>query len=264
MVNRLAIVTGASSGIGKATALVLAERGYDVGITYGSNADGARSTAEAARAFGRRAFVEQMRLEEPGSIPSAIERLADALGGLDAFVNNAGMLDLQNFLEIDVARWKRVMDCNLTGSFLAGQAAARRMVAVKSAAGRIVNVSSVHEAVPLMDGAAYCTSKAGIGMLTKCMALDLAPHGITVNAIAPGETATAMSGAAEDEDVAARKRPDIPAGRPGSPREMALTIAHLLDPEAAYTTGTTVFVDGGMMLTAAVPNQRTIMAALKA
>jgi len=263
MTGRLAIITGASSGIGKATTLVLAERGYDVGLTYGSNPDGARRTAEAVRALGRRAFVEQMRLEEPDSIPRAIERLSDNLGGLDAFVSNAGVLELQGFLNMDIARWKRVIDCNLTGAFLAGQAAARRMVAARSAAGRIVNVSSVHEAVPLLEGAAYCVSKAGIGMLTKCMALDLAPYGITVNAIAPGETATAMSGASEGEAVADRKRPDIPAGRPGSPREMALTIAHLLDPEAAYTTGTTVLVDGGMALMAAIPNQKTIMAALK-
>jgi len=260
---RRAIVTGASSGIGKATVLLLAERGYDIGLTYAENRDGAEAVALAARAFGRRVFVEQMRLEDPEAIAAAIGRLADELGGLDAFVNNAGMLDLQGFLDVDLARWRRVVDCNLTGAFVAAQAAARRMVATPAISGRIVNVSSVHEAVPLMDGAAYCTSKAAVGMLTKCMALDLATHGIAVNAIAPGETATRMSGAREDEDVASRKRPDLPAGRPGTPREMALTIAHLLDPEAAYITGTSVFVDGGMMLMAAVPNQRTIMAALK-
>jgi len=156
MTERLAIITGASSGIGQATTLALAERGYDLGITYGSNPDGARRTADAVRTLGRRAFVEQMRLKEPDAIPRAIERLSDDLGGLDAFVSNAGVLDLQGFLDMDIARWKRVIDCNLTGAFLAGQAAARRMVATRSAAGRIVNVSSVHEAVPLLQGAAYC------------------------------------------------------------------------------------------------------------
>ncbi len=264
MTARLAIITGASSGIGKATALLLAEKGYDVGLTYASNPEGARGTAEAARSFGCRVFVAQMRLEEPDTIPIAVEQLCDDLGGLDAFVNNAGVLELKGFLDMDAALWRRVIDGNLTGAFLAGQAAARHMVAGGTVMGRIVNVSSVHEAIPMLEGAAYCASKAGIGMLTKCMALDLAPHGITVNAIAPGETATPMSGASESEPVADRKRPDIPFGRPGAPREMAVTIAGLLDPEAAYTTGTTVFVDGGMMLTAAVPNQRTIMAALKA
>lgn len=100
-------------------------------------------------------------------------------------------------------------------------------------------------------------------MLTKCMALELAPHGITVNAVAPGETTTPMSGAAEGEDAHGRERPDIPAGRPGAAREMAAAIAYLLDPEAAYTTGASLLVDGGLSLMAAIPNQKTIMAALK-
>ena len=175
MNERRVIVTGVGSGIGKATAVVLAERGYDIGMTYGTNAD------------------------------------------------------------------------------------ARRMIA-DSIAGRIVNVSSVHEMVPLMDAAAYCCSKAGIGMLTKCMALELAPYGITVTAIAPGETATAMSGS-PDESVTGKERQWIPVGRPGKSREMALTVAHLVDPEIAYTTGTTIVVDGGLLLMAAIPNQKVRNAA---
>jgi NAD(P)-dependent dehydrogenase (short-subunit alcohol dehydrogenase family) len=262
MSERLAIVTGAGSGIGKATALVLAQRGYDLGMTYGTNADGAARTAEAVKATGRRAFVERMHLEEPNSISHAIELLSNQLGGLDAFVNNAGLLDFKRFLELDLTGWRRTIDSNLTGTFLAGQAAARRMVA-NSTAGRIVNVSSVHELVPLMDAVAYCCSKAGIGRLTKCMALELAPYGITVNAIAPGETATAMSGA-PDESVTGRERPYIPVGRPGRSQEMALTIAQLLDPEAAYTTGTTIVVDGGLLLMAAIPNQQSGTAASQA
>jgi NAD(P)-dependent dehydrogenase (short-subunit alcohol dehydrogenase family) len=257
MNNRCAIVTGAGSGIGKATAQVLAERGYDVGLTYGKNLDGVERTAEAVRAHGRRAFVAQMQLETPDSVGCAIDQLSNELGGLDALVNNAGLLDFQSFLDLSLDRWRRVIDCNLTGTFVAGQAAARRMVA-NSTAGRIVNVSSVHEMVPLLHAAAYCSSKAGIGLLTKCMALELAPYGILVTAIAPGETATAMSGA-PDESVAGRKRTEIPAGRPGMSREMAVTIAYLLDPEASYTTGITLVVDGGLLLMAAIPNQRTRM-----
>jgi NAD(P)-dependent dehydrogenase (short-subunit alcohol dehydrogenase family) len=242
--------------------LVLAEHGYDIGMTYGTNADGASRTAEAVKALGRRAFVERMQLGEPDSISRAIELLSDELGGLDALVNNAGLLQFQRFLELEVKGWRRTIDCNLTGTFLVGQAAARRMVA-NSTAGRIVNVSSVHESVPLMDAAAYCCSKAGIGMLTKCMALELAPYGITVTAIAPGETATAMSGA-PDESVTSRERPYIPLGRPGKSREMAVTIAHLLDPETAYTTGTTIVVDRGLLLMAAIPNQKARLAASNA
>jgi hypothetical protein len=105
-----------------------------------------------------------------------------------------------------------------------------------------------------MDATAYCCSKAGIGMLTKCMALDLAAYGITVTAIAPGETATAMSGS-PDESVTGKDRQWIPVGRPGKSREIALTVAHLVDPETAYTTGTTIVIDGGLLLMAAIPNQ---------
>jgi NAD(P)-dependent dehydrogenase (short-subunit alcohol dehydrogenase family) len=256
--NRRVIVTGVGSGIGRATALVLAERGYDIGMTYGTNADGAARTAEAVKKLGRRAFVERMQLEEPDSIFHAIETLCDQLGGLEALVNNAGLLDFQSFLELDLKRWRHIIDCNLTGTFLSAQAAARRMIA-NSTPGRIVNVSSVHEIVPLMDATAYCCSKAGIGMLTKCMALELAPYGITVTAIAPGETATAMSGS-PDETVTGKERPWIPVGRPGKSREMALTVAHLIDPEAAYTTGTTIVVDGGLLLMAAIPNQKAKIA----
>lgn len=261
--TRRVIITGASSGIGRATALLLAGRGYDLGLTYGRNVEGARRVAAAVEARGRRVVVEPMQLDDPASIEAAIERLADGLGGLDGLVNNAGTLELRGFLEMDLATWRRVIDCNLTGTFVAGRAAARRIAAARGAGGRIVNVSSIHDAVPLLEGAAYCASKAGIAMLTRCMALELAPYGITVNAVAPGEVATPMSGAAEDEEVHGRRRPDIPAGRPAAPAEVAAAIAHLLDPEAAYTTGAHLLVDGGMALTAAIPNQKTIMAALK-
>jgi len=148
--KRRVIVTGVGSGIGRATALVLAERGYDIGMTYGTNADGAARTADAAKKLGRKAFVERMQLEEPDSIAHAIETLCNQLSGLEALVNNAGLLDFKRFLELDLKRWRHTIDCNLTGTFLSAQAAARRMIA-NSTPGRIVNVSSVHEMVPLMD-----------------------------------------------------------------------------------------------------------------
>ena len=121
-----------------------------------------------------------------------IEALADELGGVDVYVNNAGMMELGPILELDLASWRRVTDVNLTGAFLCGRAAARRMVA-QGRGGRIVNVTSVHEHVPLEGYASYCAAKGGLGMLTKTMALELAEHGIRVNAVAPGEIATRMS-----------------------------------------------------------------------
>jgi NAD(P)-dependent dehydrogenase (short-subunit alcohol dehydrogenase family) len=258
----VAIVTGASSGIGRATALHLARAGYDVGLTYNGNEAGAAHTARDIEALGRRAVVRRLRLEETDGIEPVVQEFVSTLGPVAALVNNAGLLSLGPFLDFPLAEWRRVIDADLTGTFAVGQAVARHMVATGNR-GRIVNVSSVHEAVPLMQGAAYCVAKAGVGMLTKCMALDLAPHGIRVCAVGPGETATPMSGAAEGEDVQARLRPETPLGRPGKPEEMAEAIAYLLSPTARFTTGTTLFVDGGLMLMAAIGNQRTIMASLK-
>ncbi|ACP21884.1 putative oxidoreductase (plasmid) [Sinorhizobium fredii NGR234] len=260
--REVVIVTGASSGIGRATAVHLAEFGYDVGLTFGSNEAAGEETARRVRAAGGRAEVRQMSLGDPASIERALGGLIEAFRGVAAFVNNAGTLALASFTDISLADWRGVIDVNLTGSFLAGQLIARHMIETKTP-GRIVNVSSVHEAVPLLGGAAYCTSKAGIGMLTKCMALDLAPHGIRVNAVGPGETATPMIGVAEGEDIMGRRRPETPLGRPGTPGEMAGAIAYLLAPEARFTTGTTLFVDGGLTLMAAIGNQRTIMESMR-
>jgi NAD(P)-dependent dehydrogenase (short-subunit alcohol dehydrogenase family) len=261
-VRETAIVTGASSGIGRATALYLARSGYDLGLTYNSNEAGASRTAEDVRAHGRCVAVRRMQLDDAEGIESALSGLTAELGSIAALVNNAGLLSLGPLLEFPVTEWRRVIDTVLTGTFVVSQVVARHMVQ-SGTRGRIVNVSSVHEAVPLMEGAAYCAAKAGVGMLTKCMALDLAPYGIRVCAVGPGETATPMSGAAEGEDIHARRRPELPIGRPGAPEEIAEAIAYLLSPTARYTTGTTLFVDGGLMLMAAIGNQRTIMASLK-
>jgi NAD(P)-dependent dehydrogenase (short-subunit alcohol dehydrogenase family) len=248
-----AIVTGGDSGIGKATAVALAERGFDVGITWHTDEEGAQGTAAEVRQLGQRAELAQVDLEDPAQPGEVVGRLADALRGVDVLVNNAGTGSQARFLELGLEEWQRVLQIDLTAAFLAGQAAARRMVAA-GRGGRIINVTSVHEHVPLEGSSAYCAAKGGLGLLTKVMALELAEHGITVNAVAPGEIATPMTGA-HDEDPRRIERPGIPLGRPGAAREIAVAIAFLASSEASYVTGSSFVIDGGLLLMAAVQNQ---------
>lgn len=248
-----AIVTGSDSGIGKATAVKLAQRGYDVGITWHSDEEGARGTAAEVRQRGRRAEVRQVDLARADEAEQLVDDLADALGGLDVFLNNAGVGASSPFLEVSLEDWRHVLDVDLTAPFVAGQAAARRMVQA-GRGGRIINVTSVHEHVPLRGSSAYCAAKGGLGLLTKVMALELAEHGITVNAVAPGEIATPMTGA-HDRDPHELERPGIPAGRPGAAEEIAAAIAFLASPQASYVTGASLVIDGGLLLMAAVQNQ---------
>jgi NAD(P)-dependent dehydrogenase (short-subunit alcohol dehydrogenase family) len=251
---RRAIVTGSESGIGRATAVALADRGIDVGITWHEREEGARRTAAEVEEKGARAEVRRLELTDLDATPTVIEELADALGGLDVLVNNAGTGISAPFLEYRLEDFRHVLDVNLTGAFLCAQVAARRMVAA-GGGGRILNVTSVHEHVPLEGACAYCAAKGALGLLTKSMALELAEHGITVNAVAPGEIATPMTGA-EDVDPKTLERPGIPAGRPGDAREIAAVIAFLASSEAGYASGASFVIDGGMLLMAGSRNRR--------
>ncbi|MCW2982549.1 MAG: family oxidoreductase [Conexibacter sp.] len=249
-----AIVTAGDSGIGRATAVLLARRGFDVGLTWRSDEAGAEGTAAEIREAGRRAEVARLDLGDAARGPDVVGALADALGGVDVLVNNAGTGDATPFLEVELARWREVLEVDLTGAFCCAQEAARRMVAA-SRGGRIVNVTSVHEHVPLPGAAAYCAAKGGLGLLTKVMALELAPHGITVNAVAPGEIATPMTGN-EDVDPETIERPAIPLGRPGHAQEIAEVVAFLASEGASYVTGASFVADGGLTLMAAVQEGR--------
>src|SRR3954453_17712498 len=231
---RTAIVTGSDSGIGRATAVALARAGCDVGVTWHSDEDGARDTAKEITELGRRAEVRQLALTRLPAAADVIDELADALGGVDVLVNNSGtgtappLLDI-NFdpggtaapplLDIDFDTWRTVLATDLDGAFLCLQRAARRMIAA-GRGGRIVNITSVHEHQPRVGAAPYCAAKGGLGLLTRTAALELAEHGITVNAVAPGETATPMTGQ-EDDDPRGTRRPGVPLGRPGDAREIA-------------------------------------------
>jgi NAD(P)-dependent dehydrogenase (short-subunit alcohol dehydrogenase family) len=197
--------------------------------------------------------VAQLDVTDFEEAAATVEALAGELGGLDVFVNNAGGGASHPFLEFPLEDWQEVIDLNLTGAFACAQRAARIMVDAGTR-GRIVNVTSVHEHIPLRGAAAYCAAKGGLGLLTKVMALELGEHGISVNAVAPGEIATPMTDA-EDEDPGEEERPALPAGRPGNAHEIAEAIAFLAHPDARYATGASLVVDGGLMLTAADYNQ---------
>ena len=246
----VAIVTASDSGIGKESAKELAENGFDVGITYHEDEAGARETLEAVEGAGRQGEVRRLDLTELPGAADVIDELADSLGGVDVLVNNAGQGDpTGDFLKLSYEEWSRILSINLSGAFLCSQRVARRMADAGNG-GRIINITSVHEHIPRIGASAYCASKGGLGLLTKVMAMELAPYGVTVNAIAPGEIATPMTGA-EDTDPTTIERPNLPLGRPGHAREIAHFVAFLASEKASYATGSSFVVDGGLMLMAA-------------
>ncbi|MEV4989046.1 SDR family oxidoreductase [Pseudarthrobacter sp. LMD1-1-1.1] len=240
-----AIVTASDSGIGKATAVALARAGMDVGVTWHSDKAGAEGTADEIRSLGRKAVVRQLDTTELRSAAGVIDDLAEELGGLDVFVNNAGTGTSTKFLDLGIDDWMKILDTNLNGAFVCLQAAARRMVKAGKG-GRLVAVSSVHEFQPRVGSSAYDASKHGLGGLMKTLALELGQYGITANTVAPGEIATPMTGQ-EDQDPTTTARPGVPLGRPGHAREIADVIAFLASPASSYVTGAAWVVDGGML-----------------
>jgi NAD(P)-dependent dehydrogenase (short-subunit alcohol dehydrogenase family) len=242
----VAIVTGGNSGIGRATAVALAEAGFDLGITWHRVEDRARSAAEEIARAGRRCELRHLDLHAVHDGAQAVGELAGKLGGVDVLVNNAGYGSSKSFLELTFEEWQGVIDVNLTGAFLVAQAAARRMIE-QGRGGAIINLTSVHEHIPLSGSSPYTASKHGLGGLTKVMALELGRHRIRVNAVAPGQIATRMTGH-EDEPPPAV---DIPLGRAGDAREVGALIAWLASDRSSYVTGASYVIDGGLMLMAA-------------
>ncbi|MGK8488558.1 SDR family oxidoreductase [Nocardia asiatica] len=243
---RRAVVTGGDSGIGAAIAVALAAGGTDVGLTFRSDEQGARDTAAQVREQGRTAAVRRLDLANPSTARTVVDELADELGGLDVLVNCAGTGSAQKVMDMDFDTWRQVLSVDLDGAFVCAQRAAEHMIAA-GAGGRIVNITSVHEHAPRVGAAPYCAAKAGLGALTKVLALELAEHDITVNSVAPGEISTPMTGQ-EDADPREQHRPGVPLGRTGHAKEVAAVVAFLATPAASYITGASYVVDGGMLL----------------
>ena len=242
----VALVTGGNSGLGRACAVALARDGFDIGFTWRRERERHDQAVDEIEQAGRRCATRRLDLHSAEDAAGVIGELADDLGGLDALVNNAGRGASASFLDLELSEWRSVIDVDLTGAFAVAQAAARRMVELGTG-GAIVNVTSVHEHIPLTGNAPYSAAKHGLGGLTKVMALELGEHGIRVNSVAPGQIATRMTGA-EDEEPGEL---DVPLGRAGDAREVGELVAWLVSPRASYVTGASYVIDGGLVLLAA-------------
>lgn len=243
-----AIVTGAASGIGAAVAARLALDGFAVGVADRDEAL-ASEVAQAIAAGGGTAVARRLDVRSERQVDDVFAALAEELGPPVALVHSAGILAYAPALELDVDAWRDVVDVNLTGAFICDRAAARIMVD-RGGGGRIVNIASVHSTAPGRGLAAYDASKGGVSMLTRTLALELAPHGVTVNAIGPGLIVPTRLGGGADQEYIDRTVPAIPLGRAGTPEDIAGVASFLCSPDAAYVTGSMIVSDGGMLLTA--------------
>ncbi len=246
--GKVALVTGASSGIGRGIADALARHGADVVVNHCGDAAGADETAGMVRAAGRRALVVEADVGDPDAVAGMFAALDGAFGGIDILVNNAGISRGGHVAEIAFETWERVIRTNLHGPFLCAQQAARRLIA-QGRGGRIVNITSVHQEACSAGGGAYCASKAGLRNLTRSLALELGAHGVTVNDVAPGMILTPMNRRAqEDPEYLHGAEAQIPIRRVGQPTDIAGMVVFLCSEAGGYCTGSTFFVDGGWML----------------
>lgn len=243
--DKVAVVTGASRGIGRAIALELARRGARVVVNYNRSADAAEEVVDAIVAAGGEAVAIQADVGDFEQAGELIQVAVDTFGAIDILVNNAGTTRDQLLMLMKEDDWDVVMRVNLKGVFNCSKAAARRMMRQRS--GRIINVSSVSGIAGQAGQTNYAASKAGVIGFTKSLAKELGPRGITVNAVAPGFVPTALT---EDlpEDLVERAMEATPLGRMGKPEEIAYAVAFLASDEAAFITGEVLTVDGGLVM----------------
>ena len=244
--GKVAIVTGASTGIGKAIAIEMARRGASVVVNYIGKADPAQAVVKTIESGKGAAVAIEADVSNSQQVARMVAQTMSQFGHIDVLVNNAGIEKEIPFLDLPEAEWDKIIAVDLKGPFLCTQAAAREMAKRKK--GTVVNISSVHEDLPFPGYAPYCAAKGGLRMLCRDLALELAKYNINIVNVAPGAIDTPINDATmkDPEKVLALKR-EIPLGRVGQPADVAKLVCYLASDDASYITGTTVVIDGGLM-----------------
>lgn len=245
--GKVALVTGSSQGIGQAIAIRLACEGADIVINYRSHAEGAEETKAKVEEAGRKGLIIKADLGIVSDIRQMIESAVQHFSKLDILVNNAGLEKNTAFWEVSEEDYDSVLNVNLKGAFFATQAIVQHLKETQRT-GKIINISSVHEELPFPDFTAYCASKGGMKMMMRNLAVELGPLGITVNNVAPGAIETAMNKSLlNDPQKLNALLKNIPLNRMGKPEDVAAMVAFLASSDADYITGSTFFVDGGLL-----------------
>lgn len=245
--DKVAVVTGAATGIGQAMAIAFAKEGAAVVVDYVGPESVSAQTVQAIEAMHGKVLAVAADVSKLADVNQLISKTVAAFGKLDIIVNNAGIEKKIPFVDYPLDGWQRILAVNLTGPFLCAQAAAKQMIR-QGYGGRIINISSIHEDLPMPTNAPYCASKGGLRMLMRTIAVELAAHQITVNNIGPGAVFTPIDRDVEsDPKLNSQILAEIPLGRWGKPEEIAGLAVYLASDEAGYITGSTYFVDGGML-----------------
>jgi glucose 1-dehydrogenase len=245
--NKVAVITGAATGIGHAIAVRFAREGASVVVDYVGSPDTPNRTEEEIKSFGGTTIAVAADVSNPAQVQNLIESTVKAFGRIDVVINNAGIEKKSPFVDYPLEDLQKILAVNLVGPFLMSQAGARQMIR-QGQGGRIINISSVHEDLPLTTNSAYCASKGGLRMLMRTISVELAKDKITVNNIGPGAVYTPIDADIEAQpEVEKLLMAEIPLNRWGTPEEIAGLAVYLASDEAGYITGSTFFIDGGML-----------------